>query len=147
MSECRKCKDWHDCKAPPDWFHYGEIRFCPYQCLWILSHAETLRAGRWPAQAGQAESSNGQRQFKSEASFVKPEIIIGEVESRLESAGVHGKLLAAQAEAGRTLDTLDWEALQALMYIKGWRRKKMSFRDWKKWRKLYQKVKLEAVSA
>jgi len=146
MSECRKCKNWHDCKAPPGWFHYGEIRFCPYQCLWILSHAETLKGGDWPAQAGQAESPKGQRQFKAEASFVKPEIIIGELENRLATTGIQGKLLVAQAFVVRNIndlkdqELLDWEAREALMYIKGWRRKNMSFRAWRKKRRYRQNV-------
>ena len=134
MTDCRDCKDWHDCTAPPDWFHYGQIRWCPYQCIWIIAHSETLREGRWPPDPYRADNNNGQRNIKTEASFTKPILILAELETRLERAGIRGKLLVAQVEAGREINTLDREARDALMYVKGFRRKKMSFSTWKRQR-------------
>jgi hypothetical protein len=83
--------------------------------------------------------------LNQEGNFVKPAIIIAEVEKRLETCGTSGKLLVAQCQAGKTLEELDDEAWEVLMYVKGWRRKKMSFSAWKKQKKYYQKVVKEKV--
>jgi len=139
MNNCQKCKNWHDCKAPPDWWNYSEVRFCPYQCLWILANADTLRAGHWPIQEGQAEDPVGNRQFKSEASFVKPELIIGELESRLAKTPNRGELLVTQIEDGRTLSNLSNGARAILMYLKGRKRKAMDFNAWQR-QKRYRKM-------
>jgi len=130
--DCQHCKDYRECTAPPNWFHYGEIRWCPFQCIWILRNADTLRAGRWPPQEGQAESPKGKSQFKTEASFVKPELVIGEVEARLSRTPDKGELLITQIEDGRTFDNLSDGAWAILMYIKGNRRKQISFRRWQR---------------
>jgi len=158
--KCLKCKDYRDCpyysvidhsedKKDRDWFHYGQIRFCPYQIVWILAHAATLRDGRWPQDPDRVDDNLGQRRIKTEASFVKAILILAEVETRLKRTGIHGKLLIAQVEAGREFNTLDYEAKLALLYIKGWRRKKEGFSAWKKRRnyrqKRHQKVVKEGI--
>lgn len=137
---CRNCKRWQDCKAPPDWFNYAEIRFCPYQCLWIIARAEILKNGQWPPQEGQAESPRGKGQFKTEASFVKPELIIGEVGARLNRTPNKGELLITQIEDGRTFGNLSDGARAILMYIKGKDRKRISFRRWQ--REIWESPKL-----
>jgi len=136
--DCRECKDYRDCDGKP-WFHYGEIRFCPFQILWIIENSETLRAD-WPPNPDGSSyiDPNIRTGYKSEAYFTKPAGILGEVNARLARTGMYGKLLRAEVLAG--LD-LSQEARDALMYVKGGRRKRMSFSAWKKWRKLYQKVK------
>ncbi|MGA2669971.1 MAG: hypothetical protein ABSF21_00920 [Dehalococcoidia bacterium] len=141
--DCQRCKDYRLC-IPPEWFNYAEIRFCPYQVVWIISCATTLRAGRWPQDPDNSSDNVGQRNIKTEASFTKPILILAEVEFRLRRTGIHGKLLVAQIEAGRGLETLDAEARDALMYVKGWRQKDMPFNAWLKQRIYrrndYQKV-------
>jgi hypothetical protein len=137
--DCRDCKDYRDC-IPPEWFNYAEIRFCPYQVIWILQNTETLRAGHWPKDPDKVDDNSGQKGIKTEATFTKPILILAEVESRLRRTGINGKLLVAQIEAGIEFSNLDREARDALFYVKGWRQKRMSFRAWKKARKYYQKV-------
>ena len=128
--DCRDCKDYRVCIGK-DWFHFGEIRWCIYQVIWILAHAETLRAGQWPkAEDGSSDSNLGQRSVKTEASFVKPELIIGEVETRLERTGKQGELLVTQIEDERTISNLSTGAREVLMYVKGFRRKKIGFKKW-----------------
>lgn len=129
MTDCRSCKDYRECIGK-EWFHFGEIRWCPYQCIFILANADTFRAGHWPQDPDRADNNLGQRSIKTEASFVKPELILAEVESRLESAPNKGELLITQVEDGRTFETLSDGARAILMYIKGWRRKAISFRKW-----------------
>ena len=134
--DCRHCKDYRECMQDITWFHYGQIRWCPYQIIWILQHKETLCAGQWPkAEDGSSDSNLGQRSVKTEASFVKPELIIGEVETRLERTGKQGELLVTQIEDGRDVSNLSTGAREVLMYVKGFRRKRMGFSAWKKQRK------------
>ena len=129
--DCRHCKDYRECKAPPDWFDYSQIRWCPYQCIWILAHSDILRVGEWPkAEDGSGDSNSGSRAVKTEASFVKPELIIAELEARLERCGTQAELLVTQVEDGRTLSNLSPGAREVLMYIKGFRRKRVGFKKW-----------------
>ena len=138
IKDCRKCRDYRGCKGKP-WFHYGEIRFCPFQILWIIEHSETLRANWPPDPDGSTHiDPNVRAGYKSEGYYTKPAGILGEVNTRLARTGIHGKLLRAEVLAGLDLSS---ESKDALMYIKGWRRKRMGYNQWKKWRKLYQKVK------
>jgi hypothetical protein len=144
--DCRRCRDYRECTGKP-WYHYQEVRWCVWQVIWILANAETLRAGHWPKDPDNSSDNIGQRSIKTEASFTKPILILAEVESRLRRTGIHGKLLVAQIEAGREFNTLDREARDALLYIKGWKQKRMGFSQWKKDRKYYQKVRKEEKCA
>ena len=139
LGDCRHCKDYREC-VPPEWFNYAEIRFCVWQIIWIIRNALTLRTGHWPKDPDNSSDNLGQRSIKTEASFVKPILILAEVESRLGRTGIHGKLLVAQIEAGIEFNNLDREARDALFYVMGWRQKRESFSAWKKARKYHQKV-------
>jgi len=136
---CRDCKDYRECIGK-EWFHFGEIRWCPYQVIFILANADTLRAGHWPQDPDRVDDNAGQKRIKTEGAFTKSILILAEVETRLKRTGIHGKLLVAQVEAGREFSNLDPDARAALMYVKGFKRKRMSFGAWKKARKHYQKV-------
>ena len=124
--DCRRCKRWKGCPGE-DYFYYGEIRWCPYQVIWILQNAETLRAGQWPAPR---DDSPGSTQVNPEAYFVKAGIAITEVEARLDRTPGQGELLITQVQDGRTLSNLSDGARAILMYVKGFRRKRMGFRRW-----------------
>jgi len=127
--DCRACKDYRECIGK-EWFHYGQIRWCPYQVLWIIMNASILRDGRWPQDPDRTDSNLGQRSIKTEASFVKPEIILAEVEQRMERTGTQGELLVTQVEDGRMLTNLSPGAREVLMYVKGFRRKRIGFKKW-----------------
>lgn len=135
--DCQKCKDWHGCVGKA-WYDYGEIRWCPFQVMWILQHSNLFDAGKWPPQDNRVESIET-RQICTEADFVHTQIILGELNYRLKRTGTPGKLLKAQARAGDSLDYLEAEAWDALMYVKGWRRKSQSFSNWKKDKRYHQK--------
>jgi len=139
VKDCHQCKDYRDCAGKP-WFHYSEVRFCPFQILWVIENSDTLLQGNWPPDPDSSSYVDPQAKtgYKSEGYYIKPAGILGEVNARLSRTGTHGKLLRAEVLAG--LD-LSQESRDALMYVKGWRRKRMSYNAWKKWRKLYQKVK------
>ena len=127
MKDCRKCKSYKDCAGKP-WFHYGEIRFCPHQVIWVISNSEILRT-TWPPNpegSGYIDTKI-KTGYGSEAYYVKPAGILGEVNARLARTGTHGKLLRAEVLAGLDLSA---ESESALMYVKGWRRKRMSYQRW-----------------
>lgn len=136
---CQRCKDYRDCDGKP-WFHYGEIRCCPYQVLWIIENSEILRAGKWPdnPEGSGYIDPKIRTGYKKLAYFVKPVETLAEVEYRREKTGTDGKLLRAEVLAGLELSQ---ESKDALMYIKGKWRKRMSYQRWLRHRR-YQSKKL-----
>ena len=126
--DCQKCKRWKGCPGK-DWYHYGDIRWCPRQIIWILQYAEQFEAGDYPVQY---EALGGSRQIKAEGYFVRPETIIAEVRERLRTTPNQGELLITQVEDGRVLGNLSPGAYEILMYVKGWRRKDRDFNTWKR---------------
>ena len=98
-----------------------------------------MRAGNWPLNPeGSGYIDPGiKTSYRSEAYYTKPVAILAETEYRLKKTGIHGKLLKAEILAGLELSR---ESRSALLYCKGWRRKRMNFVTWKKGEKYYQKV-------
>lgn len=143
VKDCLKCKSYKDCeghfyevdteagKQYVSWYHYGEIRFCPYQVIWIIEHSDTLLAGRWPPNPEGTSYTDPKIRtgYKSEAYFIKPVEILAEVEARLKRCGIDGKLLKAEVLAGLELSQ---ESRAALMFCKGKWRKRMSFLQWQR---------------
>ena len=124
-----------------EWYNYGEFNFKRDQILWALRNAELFRSGKWPPQnieSGYTDSSIRRKGVKREPAFVKPEIIIAEIDWRIERTGVDGKLLLAEIQAEYEL--FSDEAWRALNYISGWKRKKMLYVNWLKQRKHRNKV-------
>jgi len=134
VKECQECKDYRKCVfgAGKAWFSYGEIRFCPYQVLFILEHSEILRDGNWPSNPDGSiyTDPNIRTGFRDEAYYCKPEEILGEVESRLKTTGSAGEALVDEVRQGLNIDQLSRPAYKALMYVKGWRRKRTNFAQW-----------------
>ena len=133
--DCRNCKDYRGCIGKA-FFSFPEIRWCPLQCVWLLQQKETLRSGRWPKDPYSSSDDNPRSgNTATEASFVKPGIVIAELEERLRSVGRQSELLICQVEDGRSFSNLSSGAREVLMYAKGFRRKIMTFGEWRKqWR-------------
>ena len=134
--DCRSCKTYKDCIGKR-WYNFSEIRFCPYQVIWIIENAGALRTVTWPANPDGSSYIDPKIKigFGSEAYYVKPVGILAEVEYRLKRTGTDGKLLRAEVENGKDISMMEPESRSALMYIKGWRRKSLSYQRWKKQRK------------
>ena len=167
-SPCQACKDWKECKAGEcstcgmaiagiicpncggrvhptrkEWFHYGEIRWCPHQILWLLKNDEAFnKECKWPLEPKRAEQV-GKHTLKADGYFVAAKTIIGELNKRMKTTGTAGKLLQAQAKVGESLETLDPEARDVLIYLKGSNRKKMDFNAWQR-QKRYRKMTTKA---
>ena len=142
--DCRNCRDYRGC-AGKDWFNYAEIRWCVYQVLWIITHKETLQSGRWPKDPyGSADDNPGRRNTASEASFVKPEVVLAELEARLARTHNWGELLITQIEDGRSILSLSDGAMEILRYVSGFRRKALSFSRWQRQKRYRRKMMTEA---
>lgn len=138
--DCRSCKSYKDCNGKAN-YNYSEIRWCPYQCMWIIERAEALRTGDW----GAIDDNIGSRNTPNEADFCKAINALAELEVRLKVTGADGEKLVKQvAQEGREFKYLSPKATAALMYIKGWRRKRTSYKDWL--RKVFYKPKAIAKS-
>ena len=136
--DCRSCKMWKGCPGKA-WFHYGEIRFCPLQVLWIIEYRGELASGHWPKDPDSSDDNSGQRRIKTEATFTKSILILAEVEQRLQKAGIQAELLVTQIEDGRDIDMLSEGAYEVLMYVKGNNRKRIGFKRWL--REIYHRKK------
>ena len=146
MKDCHECKDYRDCNGHfymveteeslqyVNWYHYGEIRWCLYQVMFIIENAVTLEKGEWPSYPVGSSYTDPliKTGYKSEGYYVKPVEMLAEVEYRLERTGVDGKLLRSQVEGGKKFGDMEPEAKDALMYVKGRWRKSLSYQGWKK---------------
>jgi len=137
--DCLNCKRWKDCSGK-DWYHYAEIRWCPYQVIWILQNAATLDEGSWVMDKNLMDESD--RRQINEAYYIKAKIAIAEVRARLAKHPNGGEILITQIEDGRDIDALSKGAYEILMYVKGKDRKFEDFNTWRRKRKFRQKETL-----
>ena len=136
---CQECNDWKPC-IPPEHFTYPEIRWCPYQCIWLLRFSEILQAGYWPLEY---DDNTGDDPSMHGSPFEKAVIVIAEICQRLTKCGKDGKILKYAVLSNnrngmmlqQIMDTLEPEAYEALMYVKGINRKTMTYSQWERNRK------------
>ena len=136
---CVVCQDYHDCayNEGKEWYSYGEVRFCPFQCIWLIEYRELIMDGVWPHDAANTDPMI-HTSFASEAYFTKPGEIWAVFSPRLKKAGRSGQTLVEEIdtftiklnEKSVSLTFLSTTAYQALMYLKGARGKKVSFSQW-----------------
>ncbi len=128
---CQVCRDYRKCVygGRKDWYHYGEIKYCSYQVLWIIEIAGTIGFDTWPPNPGSSGYMDPgiKAGYASEAYFVKPGVVLADVEARLKECGTDGKLLRAEVVA--RMDLSD-ESKSALAYCSGKRIKRMSYQRW-----------------
>lgn len=96
--------------------------------------------GEWPISP--ITTSNGDLPgiggpVRTEAYYVKPEEIAGDIEWRLKRTGIAGTQLVEEIEAMEDLDYQKLHSLarDALNYISGWSRKRLSYSAWLKQRR------------
>ena len=124
-----------------EWYSYGEFQFRRDEILWALRNADLMREGKWPPQnipTGYIDPGIRRKGVKREPAFVKPAIIMAEIDWRIKLTGVDGlhidaKLLLAEVEAG--YERFSEEAWGVLNYISGNKKRLMSYPDWKKQRR------------
>lgn len=123
-----------------DWYSYGEIRFTQPQIEWGIKNLVLLKVDQWPAcPEGNAERT-GHSALRTEANFVKPAIIAGEIEARLEMVGRDGDLCMLCYHSGieeyKIARMMNWDVQEvgrridrAMSYMSGWHRRKISYRE------------------
>lgn len=134
LPPCIICQDYHDCTfgAGKEWYSYADMRWCPFQCIWIIQYRHTLLDGNLPhSDASTYIDPQIFTGFRDEAYFTKPEEILAELEARLKTTKRAGETLIEEIDRGLTaIELLSSLARDALMYIKGTRRKRQSFSQW-----------------
>jgi len=148
-----------------EWYSYNVYRWTREQVIWALRHREFFDDGRWPPIIGDyvtdeydsthkkwikvyhSESTYiepliNKRQIKAEAYFVKPGIIIAEIDKRMETTRDAGEALIDEIEVGITeYKLLSRPARKALDYISGYYRREQTFAQWKAEQKRKEKHK------
>ena len=142
ITDCRECKDYRKCPYGKDWYSYAEIRWCPYQIIWLIQEFYTLSYDNWMRKSDiwptpPYEVTEIKSRFRTRANFIELSETLAELEKRFEGLGRRlTALLITQIEAGRQFNpdpaknTFYYEARQALLYLKGYRRKKQGFSEW-----------------
>jgi len=143
MSDCKTCKGRYKECAGQEFYTVEDIRYCPYQVLWLIEEFFYLDGGgihrtnlEWPDTL-MSELPSVQRFAKTSAYFTKAVEIIAELAVRLKRLGKSGDLLLAELQAGMEGNLTD-EADAAFHYITGNRRKLKPYYLWKaqrKWRR------------
>ena len=124
--DCRSCKTYKDCPGKATYL-YQDIRWCPYQVMWLIENDETLRTIGWIIDD---DNRGSRRNIPTAAPFVNIINVLAELDVRLKATGTYGEKLIDQAKEGRPMKYITPMARAALMYGKGWRRKKISFNRW-----------------
>ena len=128
IRDCFKCKRWQRCSGL-EWYSFGMIRWCPWQVLWIIYHRISLGVGQWPIdQKPEGEKRRGKP--KAEAYYVKAVLVLAEVMNRIEMAGDDGLALLKEGDKGADISSLSDPAYNALLYVKGKKRKRQSYLEW-----------------
>ena len=141
MVDCRDCKpkNRRTCIGKSH-YTYQDIRFCPRQVFYIIENFLALERDNliikryeWlpdPTTFIPDEVIYATKRVSKEAYFCKPMELVAEIQSRLNRCGRRGTLLVASIMGGLALEHLPNEAWLTLLYISGWRRKRISFSQW-----------------
>ena len=130
MTDCQNWQRWKECAIGKVFYEYVDIRYCPFQILWVLLHAEILSQGIWPDNC--SGNPEAQTSRPHEAGFVKPCIIIAEVERTMKTTRAVGISLRERAEQGYTIEQLSSPEYNVLMYVKGNKMKVQTYSQWKR---------------
>jgi hypothetical protein len=130
------------------WLSPREINFERDQMEgFLLPNLYDLRIGEWPPQEmatgySQADGASGRRQRQHTAYFTMACGIAAEVGARLNKCGKYSRIIyRLNCEEGNSQEKLarefkmhpdDFDVLwdRLLVYISGWRRKRVTFRRW-----------------
>ena len=134
LSPCIECKDFRECifSGNKEWYSYPEIRYCPYQIIWILNNRGELLEDKWPEDNVQ-DNEDVKSGYAHEAYYVKPRVIIGEVNYRLSKVSRDAKdVFMQELDRGTYYKDLLDISKSVLMYLKGFRRKNQTFSQWRR---------------
>ena len=130
---CIECRDVRGCNGK-EYYEYYEVKFCRPQILWIIEHWDVLLSGHWVNRPEYIDKVQKPRSYS--APFEKPEMILAEVEARLDKTGRRGKEMVIHevqniiAQRGEYRD-LSPETKDIINYITGWDRRVETYDQWK----------------
>ena len=136
-----------------EYFSYAVYRFTAEQIIWLIENMPSFDKGEWPVEPNEyitdkynketkkwekvrklssfTDEPIGALRVRPEAYFVKPTVILAEVNWRLERTKRAGEVLVHEINSGlNKYEFLSDYAKDALDYISGLRRRKLSFADW-----------------
>ena len=98
--------------------------------FFLLRYESVLRGHQWPV----LDENTGHmaNRVVSDAVFVKASLLLAELYQRIEKTGDKGDVLAAECKVPEKvkIEYLSGKAKDALFYVAGDKRKKVSFTDW-----------------
>ncbi len=150
-----RCHDWDGCPGRA-WYSLHDNQYCRLQTLWILDNCidyidDRYVSASWPEQDKPASFIDNdariQKSQPSTAGFTRPIQEVAEVIARLERTGKDGRLLLIEVKNaalkrgwdGIYRESYSQDARNALNYIIGWKRKRLSYRAWLKQREYRKK--------
>ena len=140
-SDCDTCLNI--CEHPKGtWFSKGEIKYCRFQNLWLLSHSDLLDEGIWPIkESGYIDTHENVQVTKTPTNGHQITLEVwSELVQRLAKTKSDGETLRSEASAGLDFNQLSKAARNALNYISGWRQRRQDFKTWLRQHKYRAKV-------
>jgi len=151
----------------PYWTSYTIFHYSRRQIRWLIQNEALFKAGTWPPeprgeyitdiwdkhdhkwedcykQGSSYVEKLGKSPAQSEAPFCKTIEIYADVMGRIEACGKDGRLLLAQLRA--EYDYLDDDAVSALSYTSGAKRKETPYVDWLRIRQTRNSAKNDTPS-
>ena len=124
-SECPQCHEiWPVCSCPSWSLKY--IIFARPQIFWLLHNKFTFEG-----EAGYTDEKVHKSRTAG-AVFESVSCIVAEIEARVSACGEAGEALTDEAPQVETMNQLSRPAMRALNYSSGWRRRRLSYAEWKR---------------
>jgi len=120
------------------WWPLRSIIFSAQQVKWLISFLPVLREGRWPPfpHTGYPQAPFGRRANRNGAPFESAAMVAAELDIRLKACGMDGwlvKMVYGWGENYQSLGLADQELCRrlnrCLKYVTGWKRKRVSYRE------------------
>jgi len=116
---------------------YRKFSFSRREIIWALRNLDLLKSGYWPIDSettGYIDMAIGTKTVRREPGSVKPVLIAGEIEARLERCGVDGYMVKGMYCLNDTPETIGrhfglsgtavtFRVQAVLRFVSGWRRK------------------------
>ena len=134
---CRQCFEdhwkWEDCPNKANWHPPSAIFYCSHQMMWGILHLGMLEEGDWPPEHKDTGYIGSKGSRNTRTKFLPAALFFAEITYRFKATGEAGEALVDEVQGGVTeYKGLSRPAKRALNYISGWRRRKLSYSEWKK---------------
>ena len=119
-----------------DWHSPGEIRYTREEMIWGIQWLSFLEVGEWPPDYKETGYTGSKGGRSTKTKFLPAALFFAEITARLKSTKEAGEALVDEIQSGITdYEGLSRPAKRALNYISGWRRRRQTYSQWKKYNK------------